>query len=328
MWKVRNEVKIGLIAAIVIALTLVGLNYLNGSQFFGARLQLTAEYQNSMGLVKGNPVFINGFQVGKVSEVKLDLQKGLILATFDLDEYHPIPVNAEAMIYSADLLGAKAVKIVMPEQPSRELVEMGSRIRGTLEEGLLDVAAGIVENEGVSIMVNVANVTNKLSKLMDRSQKLLDEQYDEKSLVATMENIRATTESLKLISQELRGVAKRVDQIAVDAGQVVATVKDERGEITQIIRNVNTTTDSLALVSGNLSRVIRQVDGATASADEMLRKIDQGQGSLGLLVNDRTLYDSLAVTTGRLNTLLEEVNKNPRKFFDDFKIYLIERKKE
>ena len=113
--KISNEVKFGIISIITIVLVVMGLNYMAGSKFFGAPLTLYAKYQNVQGLIRGNPITINGLNVGKVTNLTLDMNAGLATATLEFNDGLDIPVNAEAQIYNIDLLGQKGVKIAVPE---------------------------------------------------------------------------------------------------------------------------------------------------------------------------------------------------------------------
>ncbi|MEO1449439.1 MAG: MlaD family protein, partial [Bacteroidota bacterium] len=97
--KFTKEMKFGIYAIITIGCILFGLNFMSGSQFFGPPLVLYAKYTNVEGLLNGNYILINGLKVGKVGEMKLDMNEGQATVKLEFDRELDIPENSEAMIY-------------------------------------------------------------------------------------------------------------------------------------------------------------------------------------------------------------------------------------
>ena len=326
--KISNELKFGIIALITIGLVVYGLNFMSGSQFFGSPLILYAKYQDVNGLLVGNPIIINGLKVGKVGQLDLNMEEGLATAKLEFDTKLDIPDNSQAMIYSVDLLGSKGVKIIVPDSipASDEYLRTGEEITGTMEPSLLGVAGEALQDKGVQILVQLANLSVELNEIVRLTKQLLIDENNSSSLRATIRNIKATSDNLASISFEVDSISREMTGIARDAASIVANFEGNNDNITLIIENVRNSTDSLVDASTKVKALMDDASSAVANVDQMIAKLDTTTGTLGMLLNDTQLYDSLTTTTGNVNALLREVKANPQRFFDDIKIYLIERK--
>ena len=328
--KISNEVKFGIISIITIVLVVMGLNYMAGSKFFGAPLTLYAKYQNVQGLIRGNPITINGLNVGKVTNLTLDMNAGLATATLEFNDGLDIPVNAEAQIYNIDLLGQKGVKIAVPDSlvPSNNYFSDGAEIKGVVEAGIFDEASELVKTQGAEILIEVAKLSVQLNEIVKLTKNLLTDTENNNTIRAMLGDIQATTEHLKSITTKVDSLAGEINGIASNAGSIVKNVENNNENIEGIISNIRNTTDSLAKASDEVTQLLTDASDAVATVENMMSKLDTTGGTLGLLLNDTRLYDSLAVTTENVNSVLREVKANPQRFFDDIKIYLIERKKK
>lgn len=328
--KLNNEAKVGIFVVGALLMVIFGLQYISGSKYFGAPLTLYAKYANVEGLSRGNPITINGFQVGRITALDLNVKEGKAKATLEFDSKYEIPANSEAMIYSSDLLGSKAIKIWVPDSitPAATVVEDGQYINGTQDRGIFAEAEDLVTSQGAEILLEVAKLSVKLNEIVSQTQVLLADKSNQNTLRATLENIRETSENLTSITDEVDSLAKEINTVARDAVSIVGNVKGNNDNINNIISNITTTTDSLVTASNDVKDLMSDASSAVAHVENMIAKLDTTSGTLGMLLNDTQLYDSLTATTENVNALLREVRRNPGNYFDDFKIYLIERKKK
>lgn len=330
----RKEVQFGIIAVITAVLVFVGLNYLAGSQYFGPPMVLYANYPRLSGLYEGNQVFIKGVSVGKVADIRLDMEegfeKGYIRVRLELDESYRIPANSRAIVFNVDLLGAKGIEIRIPAETSAadKFLESGEDINGSVDRGIMGEAEDLVLNEGAKILLELGKLTVQLNEIVQSTQTIIgDEQYTE-PLRSTLQNVAATTANLALISFKADSISSSLNQTSRDAQSVVENVKDNEDRINEILTNVKTTTDSLASASSAIKQLMTDASSAVASVENVAVKLDTTTGTIGLLLNDRQLYDSLVSTTSNLNVLLREAEENPQRFIDDIKLYLFDRRKK
>lgn len=326
--KISNEVKFGIISVVTIGLILYGINFMAGSKFFGSPLTLYTKYQDVQGLLAGNPITINGLQVGKVVKLDLDMKSNVVTATLQINEPLEVPDNSVAMIYNADLLGAKGVKIYVPDSlpASSGSFKTGDFIQGSIEAGVFDEASDLVKTQGAQILIEVAKLSVQLNEIVKLTKNLLTDQDNNNTMRATLDDVRKTTSNLASITTKVDSLAGEINGIASNAGSIVRNVENNNENIEGIISNIRSTTDSLVKASDEVKELLTDASSAVASVESMVAKLDTTGGTLGLLLNDTRLYDSLAVTTQNINSVLREVKANPQRFFDDIKIYLIERK--
>lgn len=309
-----------------IGLFFFGMKYMSGSRIFGDSLRLYAQYGDAQGLLKGNPIMINGLKVGKVSLLQLNMQEKKVRVTLDFDDALDIPDNSTAMIVSSDLLGSKAVEIVLDSVPSERYFEDGGEILGTLEEGFFDTARGLVEDKGTQILIEVARLSEQLNEMIGSLKDLLNDENNLNTIAVILANAKSTSDNIASISSEIDSLATEINVMASSATKIVKNVEDNNENVSQIITNVRTTSDSLVRASGKITELVTDARSAMGSVEHIADKLDSDEGTLGLLLNDTRLYDSIVSATYNLNALLEEVNTHPQRFFDDIKIYLIERK--
>ena len=324
--KLSKEITFGIFAIVAIALIIYGLNFMAGSKLFGSPLTLYAKYQNVEGLNEGNPILMSGLRVGRVSNLDLDFAAGIVTATFEFNRKMDIPREYQAMIVSTDLLGAKGIKIVLPDslQPSEDYFESGDFIIGTVDGGLFAEAEELVTTKGAQILLELGKLSVQLNEIVALTKAQLNDQSNQSSIRATLDNIRTSSDNLTSITYEVDSIAKEINTIATDAVAIVGNVESNNENIDQIISNVRMTTDSLVTAADQVKFLMTDAARAVGKVENMVSKLDTTGGTLGLLLNDTQLYDSLAQTTVEVNALLREIQANPQRFIDDVKIYLWE----
>ncbi|MCI4668750.1 MAG: MlaD family protein [Bacteroidia bacterium] len=332
--KFSNELKFGIFATLATAAIIYGLNFLSGSSFFGPPLKLKAKYTNLDGLLEGDPIMINGMRVGRAKNFDLNLESGDVTIELEFFEKMKIPRSSMAMIASRSVLGEKSIRIIGLEDSARRMVpgfyETGDDIPGTLETGIIDNMTNLVESKGANILIEVAKLATELRQITQQTQALITDQNNTNSLTASIYNIRETTEYLTSISKEVDSIAKQLNTISVDAGSVVQNFKGNNENISTIFENVKNTTDSLEAASDEITELLTDASTTVETITDMVgkldTKLDTNTNTLGALINDKSLYDSLVVTTLEINSLLREAKANPQRFFDDIKLYLINRR--
>jgi phospholipid/cholesterol/gamma-HCH transport system substrate-binding protein len=326
--KIRQEVQVGVFALLSVAALVIGLNYLAGSQLFGPTFVLYAKYNDVSGLSRGNPIQINGFRVGKVSQMDLNFEERSVMVKMEFDQMVRIPENSEAVIISTDLLGSKGIKIWVPDslQPSPRHFKSGSFISGRVDAGIFAEAESMIKSSGGEILIQVAQLSVELKEILRQTRKIISDENNQSILQATLVNVQATSENLTAITGKVDSLAQEINVIAANASSIVQNVQGNNENINEIIVNIRQTTDSLVTASNDIKRLMADASSAVGSVETMVSKLDTTSGTLGLLLNDTQLYDSLTNTTERVNSLLREVQSNPQRFFDDIKIYLLERR--
>lgn len=297
--KISNELKVGALTAVSIALLIIGFNLLKGRNFFSRNMDLYAVYANVDGLAPANPVKVNGLTVGTVSSLGvLSGQQGKILVQLSIRPGIQVPSNSVATIVSVDLLGSKAVEL-----------DFGSASTYLHDDDTIRSAIGS------SLSTQVLNQVRPLSAKLLVSLESLDSVLRDLHTAfnpATRESLQKSMASLQVMLDHAAKASGGLQVTMDNLKEVTETLRKNTDKITAILANTDTITASLA--SSDLKGTIVQLDQSMRKLNSILQKVDQGQGSLGLLVNDKHLYEHLNAVSRNLDLLMEDLRLNPQRY--------------
>ncbi|MEL6192987.1 MAG: MlaD family protein [Bacteroidota bacterium] len=322
--KLSREVRLGIFAVGALALFYFGITYLKGTKVLGSPYRLYTEYDDLQGLIKGNPIMINGLKVGQVGKLELNMGKGNVRALLEFDNALQIPSGSEAMIYSSDLLGSKAIEILYDSTQTTYLID-GDYLTGVIDTSFLDKASALVP-EGTKIFIELGNLARELNGIASGLKQIINDPKGRSSINNTLDALEMSAQNVSSITSKMDSTTSVFNVIAKDSRDIISNVKEKNEDVTSIISNIKVTTDSLRDASGEIKQLMTDASSAVGSFENLVTKLDTTTSTMGMLFNDRQLYDSITATSANVNALLREVNENPQRFFDDLKIYLFERK--
>ena len=294
----NKEIKVGIIGLVGLVLFYLGSNFLKGIDFFSPVKQYYAIYNNVDGLVVANPVIVNGYSVGRVSDIKiLQSQNNKILVTMDIDEDLIIDKSSIATLSSNDFLGSKAIILSIHDvlNPLNE----GDTIIAEVDRGLselLEKATPITDN----ISITISRLNDLLSSLKG-SGDMISNTLDNLNDVLTNSNeliesnkstITNTLNNLNDLSKNLSEKIEKIDPL-LDGAQ-------------SIVNKLN---------SVDFDNTFNQIDILITSINGVFDDIDSGKGTLSKLLADDSLYNNLNKTAFDLDKLLFHINENPKHFF-------------
>ena len=294
-----KEVKVGLIGVIGLVFFYLGSNFLKGIDFFSPVSRYYAVYENVDGLIVANPIIVNGYSVGRVSDIRiLQDRDNKILVSMDIDKDLIIGINSKATLSSNDFLGSKAIVLSIGDinSPINEGDTIMSEIAGGLSE-LLEKATPITDNLGVTISrLNdilaslrgsgdmITTTLDNLNNVLTNTNDLIDN--NEETITTTLENLNSLTDDL---SKKL-------------------------SDIDPIIKGANDMISNLNMV--DFENTFNQIDILLTSMNGVFDDIESGEGgTLSLLLSDDSLYNNLNKTAFDLDKLLQHINENPKHFF-------------
>lgn len=302
--KIKNETKVGVLAAFAIALLIIGYNFLKGNSIFSTETELYARYNQVDGLGVSKPVLINGFQIGRVD--KLELQpNGTIIATLKINDKYDIPSNTIARLESTDLLGGKA--IIMDLGNSTEYAKDGDTLNANVEKGLME-AVQPVQKKAELIITKMDSILTSVNSILNPNfQKNVDKSFT--SIASTLGALEATSKKVDaLVGSE----ASKLSSILSNVETITVNFKNNGAKIDAILANLNQVTDKVAAL--NFKATIDNANKAVADLQEMVSGIKNGKGSLGQLLNDTQLSDNLNSASKNLDNLLIDLKANPKRY--------------
>lgn len=300
--KLQHEIKIGILVLLALMALLWGLNYLKGKDLFSNRNRCYVVFPSVEGLVASNPVYLNGMKVGIVNRIDFtDDRSGRLYVNLLLNEDVFIPSNSIAQIYSADIIGTKALRILQGD--SKEALKEGDTLRADIEPGLSQILSSQVspvKDKAEALMVSLDSTTQIVNRLFDEN---------------TQNNVRNTVLNLSKTSASL-------DQMMAPGGEIQSSIKNiekitavlaaDMSTIHRIIDNAAGISDSLA--ASGLATAVQSASSSLQQLNLLLESINQSKGSMGLLVNDPELYHSLDQSVKSLNVLLTDLKENPGRY--------------
>lgn len=302
--KISNETKVGILTVVAIAVLIVGYSFLKGNNVFSSENEFYAKYDRVDGLAVSKPVMVNGYQIGRVSELTL-LSSGQIVAQFKIDRQYDIPKNTVARLESTDLLGSKA--IVFDLGNSRQIARSGDTLNANIEKDLIQqvqpiqkkVEQIIVRLDSVLTSVN-ATITPEFQQNFNRSFA---------SIAHTLETLEGTTRKVDdLVGSE----SSRLSAIFANLESISNNLKNNNERITSIVTNVDKITDEVA--KADFARTMNNANKAIADLQAAVTKVNSGEGSLGQLLNDQQLYNNLNQAAGNLDKLIIDLKENPKRY--------------
>ncbi|WP_276088466.1 MlaD family protein [Pedobacter sp. JY14-1] len=302
--KIANETKVGIMAAFAIALLIIGYNFLKGNAIFSSETVLYARYSHVDGLAVSKPVLINGFQIGRVDKLQLQ-PDGTILATLKIKGKYEIPKTSIARLESTDLLGSKA--IIMDLGTGENYAKDGDTLNANVQKGLLETVQP-VQKKAELIIAKMDSILTSVNAILNPNfQKNVDRSFN--SIAATLASLEATSKKVdNLVGSE----GSRISAILANVESISNNLRQNNQKISSILDNVNSITDQVA--AANFKQTIENANKAVADLQVIVGKINQGEGTLGMLVNDTKMYENLNNASKNLDNLMIDLKANPKRY--------------
>jgi len=308
--KIKRQVVIGLIFVISIVVLYWGINFVKGLDVFSSQRTFYAEYDNISGLLVASPITISGFKVGQVTDIQFkENEPGKLIVKFVISEDLDIPDNSVARIESADLLGSKAVVIHMGN--STVNAQSGSYLKGEMEASLKEE----VSIQMLPLKTKVESLLSSFDSALAVVQYIFNESTRD-NLARSFESIRYTIASLERASSTidtlLRTQQYKIVNIVSNVEAITLNIKNQNEEIANIVGNFSNLTDSLMV--SNIKSTFQNADKTMYELSEITRKINSGEGSMGLLLESDSIYIRLNQATLEMKLLLEDMRVNPDRY--------------
>lgn len=281
-----KEVKIGLTGIVAVAVLVFGINFLKGINMFKSGSGYYVEFENIAGLVTSSPVYANGFSVGLVRDIYYDYNSlGKIVVEIDLNDNMKLPLGTTAEL-ETEMLGTVKMNLILPPTISG-MHAVGDTIPGSVNAGMMGAAADLVPK--------IETMLPKLDSILSSINTLLADQ----ALSNTLHNTEQITANLQVTTKELNSLLQN--------------------DLPSITGNLNTVTANFVTISDNLKDIdyantIAKVNATLDGVKKFTDGLQNPNGTIGMLLNDQTLYNNLTRTTGNAASLLEDLQAHPKRY--------------
>ena len=280
----KQEVGVGAIVLVGVAVFLVGMFWLTGRSLGTSGISVDVMFQSVAGLKQGDPVLVSGVKKGRVARVALERVKS-VRVTMELQRDVAPHIDASAAVASLDLFGAKFIDYNPGAR--EEMLARGRVITGSSAPDITDVAQGVA-NRANELMENAANiVSDRLGEdihntliVTQRAMNTLSGMPDGPFIQQTTKTLRSTERVMQRVDSMLgSGTGANVDSI-----------------------------------SRNLARLTDHLGHTTAALDTLITRMNRGEGTLGRMAADTTMYHDLHELSISLTTLLNDLKEHPDKY--------------
>lgn len=296
---ISKEFKVGVMGVISMVILYFGFNYLKGSDFLSKDEVYFALYKNIDGLSSSNPVIINGLTVGRVGDIHiLQDEQDQIIVELNVDSDIKIWKGSTAKLINLDFLGSKAIELILKDSATI-CYEGGDTLQSAVDQGL----AALLEQSAGNMADNLAMTIRRINDILD-------------SFRGNSEKINRSLENIEGITRKLNGsLPGLMDSLHTTLGSYKKNSEEISILMTDLqpsAKNLTRITDSLANLQ--LGAMIEQMTYTLESLNTTLDSINTGQGTVGRLISDDSLYIYLNNTARDLDRLLVDLQASPERY--------------
>jgi phospholipid/cholesterol/gamma-HCH transport system substrate-binding protein len=309
--RIPNEIRVALLGIAALVAFIFGFNYLKGRGTFGNNRTYYANYDNASGLTEGSFVQVNGVTIGTVKKISLHLNR--VLVEFNItDKTINIPSDSKVAVLSDGLISAKILGLI-PGSSATYLKENDS-VLTYKNEGMMDKlqadAAPMLKNVNGVVMkadgaiATIDNTVANINSLLDANTKA-NLQSSIAGLNRSVQDFNELSNSLAMQKQKIANTISALETFANNLNKNNAAINGT-------MANVQATTKKLS--DADINGVVDNLKKTLGQFDATINKINSNQGTMGMLINDKKLYNDLQGSLHSLDALLADLKARPGRY--------------
>jgi phospholipid/cholesterol/gamma-HCH transport system substrate-binding protein len=311
----KTEAKIGIIVLSTIAVVIWGINFLKGRNILKRTDVYYAVYEDVAGLKMSGSVILSGFKVGVINTIEFHKEHlDKVIVAFVINGPYEIPKNSIAQIYNSDIMGTKVIRIIPSAE--KEFYNYGDTLPTSIDPDLItkiqDQISPLVSSTN-NAMLGIDTLLTSINQVLDPATR--------KKVQSALINLESTSESL---SRQL-SPGGNLDKTFSSLKAFTMMLDSNKEKLSAAFANLENITDSVA--NSNLTQAISNINATFGQSQILLKKINNGEGSLGLLATNDSLYTNLVSAGANLSILLEDMNQHPKRYVH-FSVFGKKEKKE
>lgn len=286
-----KEIKIGIAFIACLFILYFGINFLKGINVFKPSNSYIVLFDDVSGLTLSSPVLVNGYQVGLVYSMQLSSNGKEVVTTLNLNEGVRIPKDSKVKLDVSPLGGAT---IIIEQNPLRnEFISPQDTIRGEKVHGMLDAISKDMIPQVNQLLPKIDSILSGLRILVNSP-----------ALTQSVNNMERITSNLETSTAQLNNLVGTLNKDVPAITKNLTTVSNDVADVTKQFKSMD------------FVKTYNSVDSTLHNVQHLSNKLNEKNNSLGLLLNDRQLYDSLNVTVGNASLLLKDIKENPSRYIN------------
>jgi phospholipid/cholesterol/gamma-HCH transport system substrate-binding protein len=289
---------IGLFVLLTLIATFAVINFLRGEDIFNRSSSYYVVYDQVDGLTVTGPVYLRGYKVGMVEDIAYNPKQNNFEVELKVKSQFEIPVNSTAEVYSADIMGARAVRINIGD--SEQILESGDTLASAIQPDMISTVMGQIEplkEQAIELMATMNRTLESVDKLLDSTSRA-EIQSSLKHLNSTLANAASLSRTLDNISPELVEIVKNLEVLSKGLGESTDEIKGS-------LENVNAITSSLSKA---------ELDKTIESLRNLSEKLQDPNGSVGKLLSTDSLHNAVNTLINDVDKLVKGISENPKKY--------------
>jgi len=287
-----TELKVGVVVLSALAILILGIIWVKGIRFDQTRYRYSVIFPNVGSLEVGDPVCVSGVPKGKVEKIKL--YQGDVLVTFNLTKDVVLKKDARFTIMNVGLMGERFIAVQTGY--SDTLLDLSRPIRGFYDTGIPEV------------MGKMGEMITEIRRLTAHLEAVVGTRSSRDALIQTIENLKEITRKTNAFLDRNQ---RKFDQTL---GDLSSTSAELRKMVMQNKKKFQNTVDNFSSASEKLDRITTTLDSVSISLKKLSARMENGEGTLGQLLNDTTLYQQIKKTTLRVDSLILDIKRHPKRY--------------
>jgi phospholipid/cholesterol/gamma-HCH transport system substrate-binding protein len=294
--KFSREIKTSLLVIFGIGFFYFGFNFLKGSSIFSKQKIVYAVYDEVEGLSIGADVNINGLSIGKITKIDFVPNSTKILVTMRIRADLNFSKSSSAILYEAGLIGGKAI-LIQTKFEQGKVIKSGDTLPSSTQPGFTE----LVNQQIAPLQQKLTSTLTSVDELFDGVSNVLNNQ--------TQENLKTTLTELTRTVENINSISKKLDVLLSNNTTAIDTTLKNLASTSS---NLNQISDSLAMV--NIKSMLDKYNQVAQNLNQILEQVNRGEGTAGKLINDPKLYQNLDETLNALQTLINDLKENPKRY--------------